>query len=94
MCKLFWAALAKSKCQPHFLKGKEKKFLLWLNLLQIFHIFPFLISEENQIQQPTNQEQDKLLWAYVQTSPETVQELSADAIPRVKLTGEYLYIIC
>ena len=67
-------------------KSNSQKGPLRLNLLKNF---PFL-SEENQIQQPTNQEQDKLLWAYVQTSPEKVQELSADAIPRVKLTGEYI----
>ena len=64
--------------------------MLWLSLLDISNFSLFFISEENQIQQPTNQEQDKLLWAYVQTSPEKVQELSADAIPRVKLTGEYI----
>ena len=28
-----------------------------------------------------------LLWAYVQPTPEVVQQLSADALPRVKLTG-------
>ena len=49
----------------------------------------YFFSENNENQQAaTTQDQDKLLWAYVQPTPEVVQELSADSMPRVKLTGK------
>merc|ERR1719189_1514583 len=44
-------------------------------------------NEDTETKPSTSQEQDQLLWAFVQTTPEVVHELSADAMPRVKLTG-------
>ena len=49
--------------------------------------FLSLFLEDTENKPSTSQKQDQLLWAFVQTTPEVVHELSADAMPRVKLTG-------
>ena len=72
---------------------QKLRFATLHKLVRFFIDFPPLFSEENENQQPSSQEQDKLLWAYVQTSPEVVQELSADAMPRVKLTGKAVPLV-
>ena len=67
-------------------KGKDFP-LIYLKLC-IFY-FPGSETSAQLPLQSTPQEQNQLLWAYVQSNNQTehVQELSADAMPRVKLTG-------
>ena len=51
------------------------------------NVFFLSFLEDTETKPSTSQEQDKLLWAFVQTTPEVVHEFSSDAMPRVKLTG-------